>query len=67
MIKCYLNGKNSMVDSSLSLAEALKQWDYKEGTVAVAVNEVFIPRSQYQAITITENDRIEIVAAMQGG
>ncbi|MDY0135761.1 MAG: sulfur carrier protein ThiS [Thiomicrospira sp.] len=38
-----------------------------EGAFALALNENFVPKSQYADTTIHENDRIEIVAPMQGG
>lgn len=38
-----------------------------EGAFALAHNENFVPKSQYADTPITENDRIEIVAPMQGG
>ncbi|WP_044409970.1 sulfur carrier protein ThiS [Thiomicrospira microaerophila] len=38
-----------------------------EGAFALALNENFIPKNQYAETPITENDRIEIVAPMQGG
>jgi sulfur carrier protein len=38
-----------------------------EGAFALAHNESFVPKSQYADTPIAENDRIEIVAPMQGG
>ncbi|WFE69408.1 sulfur carrier protein ThiS [Thiomicrospira sp. R3] len=38
-----------------------------EGAFALARNENFVPKSQYAQTPIAENDRIEIVAPMQGG
>ena len=36
-------------------------------TVAVAVNQVFVPRSRHVDTTLKEGDQVEIVAPMQGG
>ena len=38
-----------------------------EGAFALALNENFVPKSQYADTLINENDCIEIVAPMQGG
>lgn len=38
-----------------------------EGAFALALNENFVPKSQYADTILNENDRIEIVAPMQGG
>ncbi|WP_144393594.1 sulfur carrier protein ThiS [Pleionea sediminis] len=34
---------------------------------AIAINDNFVPRSQYQTITLKNNDRIELLSPMQGG
>lgn len=38
-----------------------------EGAFALALNQNFVPKSQYADTQVHENDRIEIVAPMQGG
>lgn len=38
-----------------------------DGAFALALNEHFVAKSQYANTLIAENDRIEIVAPMQGG
>lgn len=38
-----------------------------EGAFALALNENFVPKSQYADTLLNENDHIEIVAPMQGG
>lgn len=38
-----------------------------EGAFALALNENFVPKSQYANTLVNENDRIEIVSPMQGG
>ncbi len=42
-------------------------WGYDCGKIAVAVNEDFVPRSQYASLRLKESDRVDIVAPVQGG
>jgi sulfur carrier protein len=49
-----------------TLADLIKEQQV-EGAFALAVNETFVPKSQYPYTLLTEHDRIEIVAPMQGG
>jgi len=45
----------------------LNELGYQQQHVAIALNEDFVPRSEYENTRLSDNDRIEIVAPMQGG
>ena len=62
-----LNGKPCEIRGSICIAEALQQWGYETDTVAVAVNDRFVPRSSYHHSHLSHGDRVEIVAPCQGG
>ena len=51
---------------SLSLKELLEELGYKEG-FAVALNETFILKSKYNTTLVKNEDRVDIVAPVQGG
>lgn len=53
--------------ASANLSQVLQALDYCEDRVAVAVNEDFVPRSQYADFQLSEGDRLDIVAPVQGG
>jgi sulfur carrier protein len=61
-----LNGEPQEV-SSRTLAEALAELGYAGKVVATAVNGDFVAARLREAVTLTEGDRIEVVAPMQGG
>lgn len=67
MIKVYLNGESSTLSDSLSLDIALDKWGYQNDCYAVAVNETFVPRSQYSQHLIQEGDTIDVVSPLEGG
>jgi sulfur carrier protein len=61
-----LNGEPQEV-SARTLAEALAELGYAGKVVATAVNGDFVAARLREAVTLTEGDRIEVVAPMQGG
>jgi len=66
-ISVQINAERKAIPSCLSLADLLTHLGYQQQHFAVAINEAFVPRSQYQATQIQADDVIEIVAPMQGG
>ena len=69
MINIKLNGDSMVIEAPISLSEfVLQQLKSKEpGGVAVALNEMIIPRQKWKSVLISENDSVEIVHAVQGG
>lgn len=65
-MKITLNGVEREVAES-GLEQALRELGYCDGTIATAVNGEFIPKTQRLDIVLSEGDRVEIVAPMQGG
>jgi sulfur carrier protein len=61
-----LNGESRHVRSR-ELAALLQELAYDARSVATALNGRFIPASQRAAHTLSEGDRIEVLAPMQGG
>lgn len=61
-----LNGDERNV-AARTLAELLVELELVGKRVAIELNGEIAPRSQHSAITLNENDRIEIVHAIGGG
>lgn len=66
-LSVVVNGKKTILTQGLNLQQVLDKQGYKNEQVAIALNETFIARSQYQDTLIEVNDCIDIVAPMQGG
>ncbi len=64
-MKISLNGEQRDV-ASATLADLLAECDLS-GRVATAVNETFVPVSARGSLALKDGDRIEVLAAMQGG
>lgn len=63
----YRNGEAVHLEVALSVQDALLLWQYQPDGVAVAINESFVPRSQYAAHRLNDGDRVEVLAPVQGG
>lgn len=61
-----VNGEPATLPAPCTVTELLQARGATRG-VAVAVNETFVPRSQYDSTRLQDGDTIEIVAPMQGG
>ncbi|MCO7223868.1 sulfur carrier protein ThiS [Pleionea sp. CnH1-48] len=66
-ITVSLNGQTQQALAGVSLKENLKQWQPDSARYAIAINEEFIPESQYDSIELSNGDRIELLVPMQGG
>ncbi len=64
-MKIVLNGEPLVVRAE-TLSELLVERDFP-GRVATAVNEEFVPSGLRIARCLSDGDRVEIVAPMQGG
>lgn len=68
-MKIVLNGNEKDVNDGTSLFDLLKQSKIKNGKpgVAVAINNDVISHSEWENIKLKQNDRIEVIRAVQGG
>lgn len=61
-----LNGEPTEV-AARTLAQALIELGYEGKLVGTAVNGDFVPARKREGTALSEGDRVEIVAPMQGG
>ena len=62
-----INGQARDLAGTPTITDVLAQMGHARGTVSVAINETFVPRSLYDEATLDEGDRVDIVAPQQGG
>ena len=69
MIKIKLNGDEKNIESQINLSEFIaKQLNNDDPRgIAIALNEMIIPKQKWDSVLINDNDSIEIVHAVQGG
>ena len=66
-IQVFINGKKKMCYEKNSLLKVLKDLKLNNTGIAVEINYIVIPKSQYKNTLIRNNDKIEIVQFIGGG
>lgn len=66
-IAIFINDQRVETEEGASLLEALQTWPLPAQPFVLALNQVFIPGSQYSTTCLQKGDRIELVVAVQGG
>lgn len=67
MIDVTLNGELRSLHDGTTVAVVVAELDRGPAGVAVAVNGDVVPRSEWAATALRANDRVEVLAAAQGG
>ena len=65
-MRVFVNGDQKDIEP-VTLALALAALGYGGKKIATAVNGQFVPAPSRQTVALTEGDKIEVVAPMQGG
>ena len=67
MIQVTINGVSRQILQQLNLAQLLDEMLLTGKRVAIERNGEIVPRSQYAATVLNQDDQLEIVAAVGGG
>ena len=62
-----VNGHDHTIAVPLLVPELLKQLNILTGSIAIAINQEIIPRSDFEKTIIKENDHVDIIKAVGGG
>ena len=67
MIVVSVNNEKKEFANAITVAELLATCGFVADKVAVAVNTEFVPRSAYAVEKVSNNDRVDVLAPVQGG
>ena len=67
MAKIQLNGRKVEVKTPISLEEILKKYKLTSKQVAIELNGIIIPKSNFKKKKIKKDDKIEVVHFIGGG
>jgi len=67
VIRIHINGEEKTLEAVLTLQELLNQMRLTSVSLAIAINDEVIPRSQIETHIVRANDRVEIIRAVGGG
>jgi thiamine biosynthesis protein ThiS len=66
-MKLIVNGESKEFFSPPTVADLLAEMGLVGKRVAVEINQEIVPKSQYAAFALKDNDRMEVVFAIGGG
>ena len=66
-IQVFINGKKKYFNENNNLYSLLNYLGVCENGIAVEVNQIVVPKSEYNKTIIKEHDKIEIVQFIGGG
>ncbi len=66
-MKITLNGQIQNIENKTTLLELLNSLNQATTGVAVAINAEVIPKSQWNKLELSENDKLEVLSIAQGG
>lgn len=61
-----INNQDFELANDVSLEQALNEFGAKT-PYAILYNDNFLPKSEHENIRLVENDKIEVISAIQGG
>jgi len=66
-MKIYLNGKEEVLEKSISIADFLTSMDLEFEAVVVELNKTIVETVDYDNKILKENDRLEVLRFVGGG
>ena len=67
MIALTVNGKERELDGPTRLLDYLESLEIKLSLIAVAYNGTVLRKDEFDGITLSQDDQVEIVRAVGGG
>ncbi|MGH9246064.1 MAG: sulfur carrier protein ThiS [Acidimicrobiales bacterium] len=67
MTRIVLNGEGVELPADACVADVLQVLRFGPAGVAIAVNDEIVPRTAWDDTLVAEGDRVEVLAAAQGG
>ncbi len=66
-MKILVNDNEMILKESINVNELIKTLELKVEKIAVEINKMIIPRSEYDIYCMKDNDKVEIINAVGGG
>lgn len=67
LLRLHVNGERCDIADNLSLQQLIAHLNLPPERIAIELNREVVPRSEWPATMLNENDRVEIVQFVGGG
>lgn len=66
-MKIFINGETKEISGKLSLSETLRHFSLPQERIAVELNKKVVRKTDWENITISEGDTLEVIHFVGGG
>jgi sulfur carrier protein len=66
-VQITVHGQPRQADDHTTLTDIVQLVSDRDAGIAVALNNVVVPRSGWAATVLNDDDRVDVVTAVQGG
>ena len=67
MAKIQINGKKIPIKSKITIYDLLKKFKLNNKKIAIEINGIILPKSNYKKKYLKNNDKLEVVHFIGGG
>lgn len=66
-MKVFINGETREINRQLSLRELLEKLDLPQERVAVELNKEVVRKKDWEAVKVSDGDKLEVIHFVGGG
>lgn len=66
-LKVFINGRPSEAEAPVALLDLLAELKIRPEVISVAVNKSIVRRADFDALTLSDDDEVEIMLHLAGG
>lgn len=66
-VKVFINGRPSEAAAPVALLDLLAELKIRPEVVSVAVNKTMLKRTEFEGVTLGDDDQVEIMLHLAGG
>lgn len=66
-LELWIGGEPKQFDAPLTVSGLISELSLSGRRIAVELNGVIVPRSRFEAVLLSDGDKMEIVTAVGGG
>ena len=67
MITVSVNGETKTFSKGITIKEMLKQLNFHDKWLGVAVNKEFVPKGAFEKTALKSGDEVDVLAPVSGG
>lgn len=66
-MRVHINGEDRELTATTTVAQVVRSLTEASSGIAVALNDTVVPRREWETTRLREQDRVDVLTAVQGG